>query len=334
MAQLHIYQHQEISALYQRREFETKIGDTIQLIQNSDNWEEEIANSNANFVLIGVCEDIGIRANLGRPGAANSFQHMLPSLLNMQSNRFTSGSEILLLGYLDFTQELEMSNKMSVTELRNLCLLIDSEVSKLVETIVKSNKIPIVIGGGHNNSFPIIQGTSNALQKQISVINIDAHSDYRTKEGRHSGNGFRYAMDEGCLKQYQILGLHESYNSENVLVELDANPNIQYYLFEDIKIRKRLDATSALNNLINKVVSDHVGLEIDIDSVSMQGSSAMTNTGWETNELRSFLHQVASLCDLKYLHIAEAIIEGQTNWQDRMTAKFIAHLITDVVKVA
>ncbi len=35
---------------------------------------------------------------------------------------------------------------------------------------------------------------------QINSINLDAHSDFRPAEGRHSGNGFRYAEEDGYLQ--------------------------------------------------------------------------------------------------------------------------------------
>jgi formiminoglutamase len=52
------------------------------------------------------------------------------------------------------------------------------------------------------------------LQKEnVNAINFDAHSD-RILEGRHSGNGFSYAYEEGFLKKYFIFGLHENYTSK------------------------------------------------------------------------------------------------------------------------
>jgi formiminoglutamase len=35
----------------------------------------------------------------------------------------------------------------------------------------------------------------------VNAINFDAHSDFRILEGRHSGNGFSYAYEEGFLKK-------------------------------------------------------------------------------------------------------------------------------------
>ncbi len=89
---------------------------------------------------------------------------------------------------------------------------IDQSVNQLVYSIVKAGKIPIVVGGGHNNAYGIIKGCALALKTKINTINFDAHTDLRALEGRHSGNGFSYAIDEGFLNRYFIFGLHENHH--------------------------------------------------------------------------------------------------------------------------
>src|SRR5690606_37852474 len=94
---------------------------------------------------------------------------------------------------------------------------IDKEVSHIICQIVTAGKTPIIIGGGHNNAYGNIKGTALANTKPVNAINFDAHTDFRIQEGRHSGNGFTYAYDEGFLKNYFIFGLHENYASKAVM---------------------------------------------------------------------------------------------------------------------
>jgi formiminoglutamase len=47
----------------------------------------------------------------------------------------------------------------------------------------------------------------------VNAINFDAHSTF-ILEGRHSGNGFSYAYEEGFLKNILFFGLHENYTSK------------------------------------------------------------------------------------------------------------------------
>jgi formiminoglutamase len=70
-------------------------------------------------------------------------------------------------------------------------------------------KIPVVIGGGHNNAYPLLKGAAKGLQQaqqtplpQINCINLDAHTPVTgPEEGRHSGNAFRYAESDGFLQK-------------------------------------------------------------------------------------------------------------------------------------
>src|SRR5690606_25211744 len=113
------------------------------------------------------------------------------------------------------------------------------KVTTVVEHIVKAGKVPIIIGGGHNNSYGTIKGTSFALQKPISVINFDAHSDFRRLEHRHSGNGFSYAYEEGFLNHYFVFGLQKQYNSQAVFDFLhNHKETLSYSLFEQIAIHR------------------------------------------------------------------------------------------------
>ena len=56
---------------------------------------------------------------------------------------------------------------------------VDDEVEQLAKMITEAKKIPIVIGGGHNNTYPLIKGTAKGWHKagmialaQINCINV------------------------------------------------------------------------------------------------------------------------------------------------------------------
>src|SRR6218665_1582164 len=129
------------------------------------------------------------------------------------------------------------SDGANMSQLRSLTEHIDARVFPVIQSIIAAGKIPVVIGGGHNNAYPILKGTSIALGKTVNAVNLDAHSDFRVMEGRHSGNGFRYAYQEHYLHRYAMLGLHEAYNSESIVAELQENPDLLPVFWEDIFLR-------------------------------------------------------------------------------------------------
>src|SRR5690606_5784652 len=125
---------------------------------------------------------------------------------------------------------------------------IDTKVSVVVQKIVSEGKIPIVIGGGHNNSYGNIKGSSQALQRPVNVINFDVHTDFRALEHRHSGNGFSYAYHEVFVERYYIFGLHKNYTSEAVFTTLEeAHNNMRYSFFEAIVIDEKTTFKNALD---------------------------------------------------------------------------------------
>ena len=189
------------------RSGEVKFGEKMQTIPKGADTVEFLQTSDAKFVLFGIPEDIGVRANFGRPGAASAWESTIKSIANIQHNRFSKGNQILVLGHLDAAEEMKEVENLDFNileerkQLSKVVEKIDKEVSHIIFTIVKAGKIPIIIGGGHNNAYGNIKGTALAKGKAINAINFDAHSDFRILEGRHSGNGFSYAYEEGFLKK-------------------------------------------------------------------------------------------------------------------------------------
>lgn len=332
MASLQIFNRDFINLNYSARNAEVKWGDLIKTVNTKD-WSAELISSDVDYVILGIAEDIGIRANFGRAGAKDTFINSLTSVLNIQHNRYINAEKILVLGQITFDEEYQNINDKSVEDLRVLCSKVDEIVHDISLKVFRANKKLIVIGGGHNNSYPLLKALSNHHQTNINCLNVDAHSDFRDLEGRHSGNGFSYAKSENYLYKYGVLGLHENYNSENVLNKIDANSEIQYLTFEDIIVRKRMTIEESLNVLVNFLIEKPCGLEIDLDAIQYMPSSAMSSTGFSTNETRSIIHQASSLLNPSYIHLTEGSMSLCDSENDRyMLAKSISYFITDYIK--
>lgn len=335
MDNLVLFNKNDLKNLLKNRQGESKFGKHIQLLSNFNTIYEDIANLDVRYVIFGIKEDIGVFANYGKTGASKAWDATLSALLNIQSNQFTQPHKVLLLGHLDYSvamekfKELDQNNKKHIIKARKKVAKIDNDVSELVYQIIKAGKIPIIIGGGHNNAYGNIKGTSLALKKPINAINFDAHSDYRAEEGRHSGNGFSYAHSEGFLKQYFIFGLHENYTSDVIFKNLDKNKFIQYNTFESIEIRKNLSFETELERAMEFISKTSYGIEVDCDAIKNIPSSAMTPSGFSVNKSRRFVNFFGVHENAKYLHICEAAPTVETETQ---VGKLITYLITDFIR--
>lgn len=335
MYKLELLTDVKLKSLLNKRSGETKLGEQVQLLSSVSNIYEQLTNLDVKYILIGLPEDIGVFANYGKSGTCNAWSATLKILLNIQSNNLLPANRIAILGHLNFDayivqlSALQQKRKKDIKIARVLVGEIDKFVSSLISTIVKAGKIPIIIGGGHNNAYGNIKGTSLALNAPINAVNFDAHSDFRAKEGRHSGNGFSYAFSEGFLNKYFIFGLHENYTSKNIFKELEKLKQVDYNTFEALEIRKELKFNSQMKAALEFVSTNPFGVEIDCDAIENIPSSAQTPSGFSLNKARRFVHYFGSHEYATYLHICEAAPTKKTQTQ---VGKLITYLITDFIK--
>jgi formiminoglutamase len=339
------YNKEDILSITKIRRYETKLGERIQVIADLNHVEQSLQNSTAGFVLIGVPEDIGIKANLGIGGADSAWMPFLQSFLNIQSNDFLEGGEILLMGHFDFSdmeQVIEL-NALSFDErseaFRHAVNTIDAELEQLIHLITQNKKIPIVIGGGHNNSYPCIKGAAKGFYKagllpiaQINAINLDAHADLRPMEGRHSGNGFTYAEEDGYLEKYCVIGIQENYLPQNVWLDIVNNPFVDCITYEDIFVHEKRTFLQAIGHATSFTDDTRCGIELDLDIVEGVLSSATSPVGISTNQARQYIQYATAQSKVAYLHICEGathLSDGRTN---PSTGKLISFLVSDFVK--
>ncbi len=345
MKHLKIYNKEDILSVTKVRRFETKLGERLQIIENAEDIESSIRKSNAKFVLVGVPEDIGIKANLGIGGADSAWLSFLKAFLNIQSNDFFDGSEILLLGHFDFSdlEKVIESNAPHYDERidahRHAVNAIDDEVEQLIHIITQNRKLPIVIGGGHNNAYPCIKGAAKGWHKagvieiaQINAINLDAHADYRPMEGRHSGNAFRYAEEDGYLEKYCVIGLHENYITQNTWIDIVNNPFVDCITFEDIFLHEKRNFIQSVAHATGFTDDTLCGIELDLDAIEHTLSSATTPVGITANHARQYLNFVASDSKPAYLHICEGATHLSDGREDHSTGKLISYLVSDFAK--
>lgn len=345
MKHFKFYSKDDILSITKLRRFETKLGERLRHLKPEDEWPESLAQSKAKYVLVGIPEDIGVKANHGTGGADTSWLPFLNAFLNTQSNDFLSGENILLLGHFDFgdIKYLIENNAYNKDELisayRHAVQIIDDEVEQIMKIIATAKKIPIVVGGGHNNAYPIIKGVAKGLHKadviplaQINCINLDAHADYRPTEGRHSGNAFRYADEDGYLGKYAIIGMHQGYIAQNELMEIHQNPLIQYSTYEDIFIHERKNFIQAIAQATGFTEDSYCGIELDIDCIEHALSSAHTPSGISALQARQYVNFTATDTKAAYLYISEGACQLPDGRRDDTTGKLISYLVSDFVK--
>jgi formiminoglutamase len=339
------YTKQDILSLVGLRRFETKVGERVQVL-STDTDAASLAQLSAAYVVFGIPEDIGVQANYGIAGTSTAWLSFLQSFLNIQSNDFLTGENIAVIGHFDFGDIQYLIDRNAhggeekVEAYRHAVHVIDEEVESLVKAIVVAGKIPVAIGGGHNNAYPMIKGTAKGLQQlqkiplpQINCINLDAHTDYRPAEGRHSGNGFRYAEEDGFLQKYCVVGVHENYLPQNVWLDIVNNPFLDMITFEDIFVHGKRSFLQAVSHAISFTDDNFCGIELDLDAIEEVLSSASTPSGIRTVHARQYINLCAAHAKPCYLHICEGAVHLSSGKNHDLTGKLISYLVSDFVKM-
>ena len=329
----------DLAKITNHRSGEIKFGEKMITVPKDTDTIAFLKTCEAKYVLFGIPEDIGIRANFGRPGAASAWDSAIKNIANIQHNRFCKGNQLIVLGQLNVSKEMKDVEHLDFNDIDDRAKLsqlveqIDKDVSHIIFNIVKLGKTPIIIGGGHNNSYGNIKGSALAKGKPVNAINFDAHSDFRILEGRHSGNGFSYAYEEGFLKKYFIFGLHENYTSKSVLdIIKKIEDRVRYNTYDSINIRKEKEFNQQMEQALEFINDDFYGIEIDLDSIPNIACSAMTLSGFSVEELRRFVSFFAKYRNATYLHICEGAPDLGEDKNNHLIGKLIGYLVTDFIK--
>lgn len=335
-AHLQLLSADRAASYYSAREGETKLGQMVHYFEDAETLSE-LVSLGKRYGLIGIPEQIGPLANHGKGGAQNGWDAFLNIFLNLQSNRFMDGTDLVVVGEVaceDLNQQALASP--TIEQLRNLCQQLDDRVEGTLQQMFKAGLVPIIIGGGHNNAFPIIKACYQHQGLPLAVANLDPHSDFRALEGRHSGNPFSYAAQLGALGRYAVLGLHEQKNSEHALAQLQLKDFI-YYTVQQSHWRRELSFDQCIANISKYLHASGlpVGIELDLDAISEMPTSAITSCGVSMADGIYYVEQMSQLPEVQYLHLAEAAPERHPAGQvagKRVVGQALAELVCAFIK--
>ena len=284
--------------------------------------ELEKANGKA-YALLGYASDEGVRRNLGRIGASVGpleIRSRLAKLANhlQRSTQLYDAGDIACEG----------------TNLENS----QHELSRAVARILALGTFPVLLGGGHEIAYGHILGVWKYLQDQgkeasLGIINLDAHFDLRTFEGRStSGTPFYQVAQKfkeaGTPFHYFCLGIEPLSNSA-ALYDTANELNARYIENTDFHLGNIDEVTETLKAFAQQV--DHLYLTIDMDGFSAAfapGVSAPSPLGFEPRmamEVIRFIIQTGKL-------ISTDIAELNPKYDvDGRTARLAAQLVAQII---
>ena len=233
----------------------------------------------ANICVLKSSTDMGVRRNFGRAGSRYSPKSIINILKKMTNTDFQD----------NYFAECEVACQHA--EIENFENAQLKESNKIQRHIGNFNKY-IHIGGGHDHVFPMIKSIlETRQQKELFIINIDAHLDTRVDSHTHSGTPFRDIdnLKPQCVHLYQY-GIHNFSNSKKTKTKLS---NIDQKIFAN--------GDEAFFEEISKIPKDSfVFLSLDadaLDSSQMQAVSAVNPNGVKLSQMRDIIELVKEFKD-------------------------------------
>ncbi len=199
-------------------------------------------------------------------------------------------------------------------------------VSKLSGDVLKSGKIPIVMGGEHSLAPAVVR----AFPRDIGVIGIDAHLDFRDsyldEKWSHACSARRCADHVG-VEHVVYIGVRSFSQEEREDLE---RLGLTYVSVYDVH-EKGMDAAAA--RALKAIDRDHVYLTIDMDGVDPAFAPAVGNPepfGLSPLQVKKLLAILAPhLVGLDLNEVSPTWDFGQTSL---LAARLVREAIVDIAK--
>jgi formiminoglutamase len=138
--------------------------------------------ASANYVLLGLPQDEGVRRNKGRVGAKNApdaIRRCFYKLVEIEGVTLFDLGNTIIQGTLEETHDYHR---------------------EIVRQVLRDGKKLMVLGGGNDTSYPDCSALAMETEEDVLGFNVDAHFDVRADSPRNSGTPYRQLLEEGHLK--------------------------------------------------------------------------------------------------------------------------------------
>jgi formiminoglutamase len=158
--------------------------------------------------LLGLADDLGVRMNGGRVGAAEGPYGFRTALARY-------GERLPMMGPLPRVFDAgDVVAGLSMAETHD-------RVTRVSRTLLELDLIPVGIGGGHDLTFALVRGLAEIARKPLVGVYFDAHLDVREREG--SGMTFRRILQQCRLDGLHVFGLDPFSNDAGDLAWFEAH---------------------------------------------------------------------------------------------------------------
>lgn len=225
------------------------------------------SRAGCDIALLGLPDDLGVRLNHGRPGAAIG-----PFAFRAALAKYgTATPQIRLPRVFDAGDVTPEPDSLDETHRR---------VTEAAAALHDQGLLPVGIGGGHDLTYPFVRAAAEHAGEPLVGVYFDAHLDVRAEEG--SGMPFRRLVEGEHCREFHVHGLDQFSNTAEHVAWFHAHGgHVDPFGSDDPWPEGKL----------------FVSLDLDvIDQAYAPGVSAMNPSGW-TPDLAARWCRSAGRCE-------------------------------------
>jgi formiminoglutamase len=274
--------------------------------------QKENLSPDIRIGIVGVPEDEGVKRNRGRVGAKEAPNEIRKALYKFTPFAISKNKQISELSIFDFGN-VKTGASLEETHQR---------VQTVVETLVANNILPIVLGGGHDTTYPSFLAFSKKAAS-TGAINIDTHLNFRKSDPhRNNGTAFRQILDltHSTLAPMNFVevGAQSFANSKEHYEELNDR-GATVFTLGDVR-KERVEKILDLAYEIASNSTERLYVSFDLDSVQSSdapGVSASYPTGLTAEDILKAAHFAGLRQKIKAIDIVEVNpkfdVDGKTS---------------------
>jgi len=275
--------------------------------------DAESSFDEAKFVIFGVPYD---KTSSFRLGASKAPDEMRQAGWNFETYNLKTGFDLRDAKFHDY-------GNLDVKDVSPKEMI--QKVKELASKIVSKNKIPIALGGEHSITSGIIQ----AFPRDISVVSLDAHLDFR---GIYENESYNHACitrriaDHVGIKNVAVLGIRSAEKEEFEEAKKQRLFYIDAFEIKKVGIKKSLDKTK--NFLKNKKI--YLSLDIDVlDPSFAPGTSTPEPFGLEPSDVIECIEFFSSnLIGFDVVEVCPSYDMGQTALLATKIVRYVIEFIS------
>lgn len=271
--------------------------------------DAESSYNDAKFVIFGVPYD---KTSSFRKGASKAPKEIRQASWNFETYHIFTGNDLKEVKFHDYGDlEVEKDSPEDMI----------GKVRRFSSELISKNKFPIAIGGEHSITPGIIQ----AFPKDIAVLSLDAHIDFRKQYENEIYNHacvINRIKDHVGIKNIALFGIRSAEKEEFVEAKNQGLFFIDFFKIKEIGFEKAFDKIKSY--LKNKKV--YLSLDIDVlDIAYAPGTSTPEPFGLTSFEVLECIKLISpQLIGFDIVEVCPTYDKGETAL---LAAKLIRYLM-------